>query len=215
MPAARKRSEVSMYRRISFAIASTLIAVSMMALGWQGVGMSPTVAAQASDCGPWLPYADVEATPQAEPVDQDAYQVLSAVETIDELAPDQFVHITLTQAILFDGEILAVLSDRSSVIRVDSGLVQITICDGSQVEIQQAGTDRPTRFGAGTFDIPAGGAITVDAGDRYFLASASTGTESAEGSATPTAATSIADGARAGSTLTIVTWGGVRLAPGL
>jgi hypothetical protein len=195
-------------RALLFCVAVLLF----LGLGFQGVGTGASVVAQEADCGPWLPYEVAEATPQAESEEQTAFQVLSQFETVDELSPDQMVNVFLTQVMLFDNESLAVLSGHGSIIRVDNGLVQITICEGSQVEIQEAGLDVPTRFGAGTFDVAAGGAIFVDPDDQYFITSASTGGADAEMSGTPIAATPAAsDEARTGSTLTIVTWDGIPL----
>jgi hypothetical protein len=183
-----------------------------LGLGVQWVGTPSSTIAQDGGCGPWIPYAEAEGTPRAEPGAQDAYEIVSEFEATDDVSPDLMVDVLLTQVVLFDGETLSVLSNQSSIVRVDSGFVQITICDGSQVEIQQAGADRPTRFGAGTFDIPAGGAIIVDAEDQYYLTSVSGGVDEA---GTPIAATPVADDARTGSTLTIVTWDGIWLAQGL
>jgi hypothetical protein len=204
-----------MNQRISRAIVLCIVAMLVLGLGVQWGGTTSIAAAQEAGCGPWLPYAEAEATPRAEPEEQDAYQILSEFESVDELTPDLMVDVLLTQVMLFDDGTLSVLSGQSSIIRVDTGLVQITICEGSQVEIQQAGTDRPTRFGAGTFDIPAGGAIIVEAGDQYYLTSSSAGTDTSEASGTPTAATPVSDEARTGSTITIVTWDGIRLLQGL
>lgn len=201
-----------MNRWISRAVVTCVVAMLILGLGVQGVGTASIASAQDAGCGPWLPFADAEGTPRAEPGEQDAYQFISEFEATDELSPDLMVDVLLTQVMLYDGETLSVLSAQSSIVRVDSGHIRITICDGSQVEIQQAGADRPTRFGAGTFDVPAGGAIIVDADDQYYLTSASGGVDAA---GTPIAATPVADGAQTGSTLTIVTWDGVWLAQGL
>ena len=198
-----------MNRRSSRAVVLCIAAMLILGLGVQWLGAASSTIAQDAECGPWLPYAEAEGTPRAGPGEQGAYQIVSEFEASDELSSDLMVDVLLTQVMLYDGETLSVLSAQSSIVRVDSGHIRITICDGSQVEIQQAGADRPTRFGAGTFDIPEGGAIIVDADDQYYLTSASGGVDAA---GSPIAATPVADGARTGSTLSIVTRGGVRLA---
>lgn len=194
---------------IARTIVPCLVAILMLSVGAAGVGPMPRAAAQDAACGPWLPFLMAEQTPQAE--NQSVFQIQSSFESITKLDGGGLVDVVVTQAMLFDGGTVAVISGQSAIIRVDSGLVQLTVCDGSQVEIQASDADRSTRFGAGTFDVPAGSAITVNSDDRYYITSASTGTDAEEASSTPMAATPVADGERSGSTLTIVTWGGIRL----
>lgn len=205
-----------MTRRLFRSIALTLVALIIVGLSVQAFAIAPrAIAQEAAGCGPWIPFDEMEGTPEAKPGEQDDYQVISSFESITELPPDYLIDVVLTQVTLFDGGTLAVLSRQPSIIRVDSGLVQITICEGSQIEIQQADATIPTRFGAGTFDVPAGGALFIDADDQYYLTGASSGTATAEDAGTPTAATPVSDEARAGSTLTVVTWDGIRLAYGI
>lgn len=204
-----------MKRRMSRSIVICLMALLICGLGVSWMGTPSSITAQDAGCGPWLPFPQAEGTPRADPAEQDAYQIVSEFESVDQLSPDLLVDVVLTQVILFDDGSLAVLSGQSAIVRVDSGLIRITICEGSQVEIQQQGADHPTRFGTGTFDIPAGGAIILDADDQYYLTSASTGADPAADAGTPAAATPDAGEARTGSTITIVTWGGIRLSQGL
>ncbi|MEZ4532031.1 MAG: hypothetical protein R2855_13570 [Thermomicrobiales bacterium] len=56
-----------------------------MGLSVQATGSALPATAQDAGCGPWIPFDEMEGTPEAKPGEQDDYQVISSFESITEL----------------------------------------------------------------------------------------------------------------------------------
>lgn len=162
-----------MNRLISRIALLVVLLVSMLAVGPAGGGVpSPNVRAQAEACGTWRSLDEAQAQVEARgetPVANAGYEILSSFEMSEQSNSNLDFPKTLTQILLFDGSDVAVIDPEGSILRIDSGSVQLFVCGDSEVGVQQPGSNEPEQVGAGEYLVSSGSAIFVDAEDSYYL----------------------------------------------
>lgn len=151
-----------------------VLLLSMLGILQVGQGTPANlVLAQAIECGPWVPFEEADAEPEAmsTPTDNDAFEIINSFITTEQSNSNLDAPKSLTELILFDDGELSILSEQSSIIRVDAGFVELTVCGDSQVAYQLDGEREIELVGEGTYEIPANSAIFIDPEDAYYITS--------------------------------------------
>ena len=159
-----------MNRRLSrFALLAVLI-LSMLG-GFGGNTIERQVALAQANCAFQNNVVDAEQRANDDPVqnpEEIGVEIVRSFTTTTQSNQNLDAPKSLTDMIVFDGSEITIVSDQSSIIYLESGVVQLIVCDGTTVGVQELGDEQPTEK-AGSYEVTAGSAIYIDPEDSYSL----------------------------------------------
>jgi hypothetical protein len=171
------QAEVSMNQRLPRLMLLVVLLVTMVGV-FRGGTPDPAdrvLAQDATVCGPWMPYEAI-AESEATPGPNAGFEITRTYEMVEASNSNLEDAKALTEITLFKDGQLAVVSDESFFIAVDSGLVELTVCgEQTQIGIQLPNMEAPESFGPGTYELPPNSAVFIDPDDPYFLTGLSDG----------------------------------------